>query len=83
MDAWALAAELNMVIAMRLGALATGGPNAAREAHLMVSEKVNASIALGFDFATGKLGTSPEAIVSNSIDHFSAKVTANRRRLSK
>ncbi|MBJ7389303.1 MAG: hypothetical protein JHC92_07720, partial [Sphingomonadaceae bacterium] len=32
MDAWALAAESNMVIAMRIGSLAQGGPVAAQEA---------------------------------------------------
>ena len=32
MDAWALAAESNMVIAMRLGTMAIGGPAAAKEA---------------------------------------------------
>ena len=83
MDAWALAAESNMVIAMRLGALATGGPNAAREAHLMVSEKVNASLSFGMELATGKLGSSPEAIVSNSIEHYAREVRSNRRRLAK
>jgi hypothetical protein len=32
MDAWALAAESNMVIAMRMGALAFGGPSAVKGA---------------------------------------------------
>ena len=67
MDAWALAAESNMVIAMRMGSLALGGPNAAREAERMVTEKVAANMALGCDLMRGKLGSSPEAIVSGSI----------------
>lgn len=83
MDAWALAAESNMVIAMRMGSLALGGPTAAREAERMVSEKVAANIMLGFDLMTGKLGNSPEAIMSGSIAHYSKSVVANRKRLGK
>lgn len=83
MDAWALAAESNMVIAMRMGSLALGGPTAAREAERMVSEKVAANIALGCDLMTGKLGSSPEAIMSGSIAHYSKSVVANRKRLGK
>jgi hypothetical protein len=81
MDAWALAAESNMVIAARLGSLALGGPNAAREAERMVSEKVAANIALGVDLMTGKHGLSPESVMSGSIAHYSKSVTANRKRL--
>ncbi|WP_211347332.1 hypothetical protein [Sphingorhabdus contaminans] len=81
MDAWALAAESNMVIAMRIGALAFGGPSAVKEAERMVAEKVAANLSLGADLLTGKLGTSPEQIVSGSIAHYSRRVTANRRRL--
>jgi hypothetical protein len=83
MDAWALAAESNMVIAMRMGAMAMGGPGAAREAERMVSEKVAANMALAMDIATGKFGTSPETITSGSIAHYSRSVKANRRRLAK
>jgi hypothetical protein len=83
MDAWALAAESNMVIAMRMGAIATGGPAAAREAERMLSEKVAANMALGFDLITGKLGFSPETILSGSIAHYSKAVVANRERLAR
>lgn len=83
MDAWALAAESNMVIAMRMGNLALGGPTAVKEAERMVSEKVAANISLGLDLMTGKLGSSPEAIVSGSIAHYSKSVVANRKRLGK
>ena len=81
MDAWALAVESNMVIAMRLGSMAFGGPAAAKEAERMVAEKVSANIALGMDLMTGKFGSSPEAIMSGSIAHYSKAVVANRRRL--
>ena len=83
LDAWALAAESNMVIAMRMGTMAMGGPAAAKEAELMVSEKIAASLALGFDLATGKHGIAPEAMMSGSIKHYSRSVRANRRRLAK
>ncbi len=83
MDAWALAAESNIVIAMRMSSLVLGGPAAAREAERMVSEKVAANIALGFDLISGKLGTSPEAILSRSIAHYSKSVVANRERLGR
>ena len=82
MDAWALAAESNMVIAMRIGSLAQGGPAAVREAERMVTEKFAANLVLGCDLVTGKLGNSPEAIVSGSIAHYSKSVVANRKRLS-
>ena len=82
MDAWALAAESNMVIAMRIGSLAQGGPAAAQDAGRMVSEKVTANVALCCDLMTGKLGSSPEAIFSASIAHYAKSVVANRKRLS-
>ena len=81
MDAWALAAESNIVIAQRMGALAFGGPAATKEAERMVAEKVAANISLGVDIMTGKFGASPEAIMSGSIAHYSKAVVANRRRL--
>lgn len=83
MDAWMLGAEANIVIAMRMGAMAMGGPKAAAEAQRMVSEKVAASMALGMDIATGRHGSSPETIISGSIAHYSRKVRSNRRRLGK
>jgi hypothetical protein len=83
MDAWALAAESNMVIAMRMGQMAFGGTAAAREAQLMVSEKVAANMALGLDIAMGKHGTSPESVISGSIAHYSRRVRRNRERLTK
>jgi hypothetical protein len=63
--------------------MAFGGPAAAKEAERMVSEKVAANMALGFDLMTGKLGSSPEQIASNSIAHYSKSVRANNRRLAK
>ena len=83
MDAWALAAESNLVIAQRLTTMAFGGPAAAKEAERMVSEKVAANMALSLDLMSGKHGWAPEQVVSGSIAHYSRSVTANRRRLAK
>jgi hypothetical protein len=83
MDAWALAAESNMVIAQRMSAMAFGGPAAAKEAERMVSEKVAANMALGFDIASGKHGLSPASVMSGSIAHYSKAVRSNRKRLGK
>ena len=83
MDAWMLGAEANMVIAMRMGTMAMGGPKAAAEAQRMVSEKVAANMALGLDIATGKHGSSAEQVIGGSLKHYSRKVAANRKRLSK
>ena len=54
-----------------------------KEAERMVSEKVAANMALGVYLMTGKLGTSPEQIVSGSIAHYSRRVRRNRERLAK
>jgi len=83
MDAWTLAAESQMVIALRLGKFATRGPLAAGEAERMVSEKLAAQLDLGMDLVSGKLGCTPADIVSSSIKHYSKRVTANRKRLAK
>jgi len=72
-----------MVIAMRMSGMVMGGPTAAREAERMVSEKIAANISLGLDLMSGKLGNSPEQIVSGSIAHYSKSVVANRKRLLK
>lgn len=83
MDAWMLAAESNMVIAMRMGTMAMGGPAAAKEAERMVSEKVASNMKLGMDLITGKHGSTPEQVMSGSLKHYSRSVTANRKRLAK
>jgi hypothetical protein len=81
MDAWTLAAESSMVIAMRIGMITSGGPAAAREAERMITEKMTSNMALGIDLLTGKFGMRPEAIISGSIAHYSKAVVANRQRL--
>jgi hypothetical protein len=68
---------------MRTARLALGGAAAQAEAQRMVSEKALAAIALTADFASGKLGSTPETIARRTVAHYSKHVRANRRRLSK
>jgi hypothetical protein len=83
LDAWSLGLEASTVIGLRTMKLAAGGAAAEAEAMLMVSEKIEASLALQHQAMTGGLGlTAPEA-VAHTLTHFRRKVRANRRRLSK
>jgi hypothetical protein len=49
----------------------------------MVSEKVDAAIALQARALTGGLGGTPASAAARTIAHYRRKVKANRRRLSK
>ena len=82
MEAWWLAGEAAAVVMMRSAALALGGDRAYREAHMMVTEKAEASAALGAALMTGKLGSSPESITRGTVAHYRKRVRANRKRLS-
>jgi hypothetical protein len=80
---WTLSADLAMagfeaqnVIALRLAKLAAGGPAAAQEARLMISEKVLASAEAA---ATLAAGGSADAVLSR----YRTIMRANRRRLSR
>ena len=59
MDAWALAAESNMVIAQRIGAMAFGGPAAAKEAERMVAEKSRREYGFGYRLGDRKIRDQP------------------------
>lgn len=70
-----LAIESQTVIALRLTALASGGPAAQSEGERMVSEKIDAAAeALG----TLMAGGSPDAVIARYREH----VRANAERLS-
>jgi hypothetical protein len=62
--------------------IAAGGAPADMEARRMVSEKVEAGIALQTLALTGGLGFSAPHAASKAIAHYRRKVRANRRRLS-
>lgn len=83
MEAWWLAGEAATVVMMRSAALAMGGRPAYREAHMMVTEKAEATAALGTALMTGKLGSSAESITRGTVAHYRKRVRANRTRLSR
>ena len=83
LDAWMLGAEAASVMALRTAKLELGGAEAELEAQLMVAEKAQAAWDLGIAFATGALGTQPETIARRPIAHYSKRVRANRRRLTR
>lgn len=81
--ATALAWEAANVVSLRLAKAAIGGPAARREALTMYSEKVVALAELQLSFLTGGLGATPATAARKTIRHYSRKVSANRRRLSR
>jgi hypothetical protein len=75
MDLASLAMESQRVIWLRLARFALGGPAAASEAVLMVTEKLTAATQAATDLATG---ASPEHVVAG----LRARVRANEQRLA-
>ena len=70
-----LALESSEVIGLRVAKLADGGVDAQHEAHLMVSEKIDAVIEVGARLLCG-------ATALNVINRFREQVAANEERLS-
>jgi hypothetical protein len=83
LDTWLLGCDAAIVIWLRLGKLAMGDAAAAREARLMVNEKVEAMMALQWQAMTGALGATPQTAARRSVNHYRKAVSANRRRLSR
>lgn len=82
-DAWSLGVEAAQVIALRSMTIAWGGQAADTEAHRMVSEKVEAGLALQAMALTGQLGLTADSASRKTLAHYRRKVRANRRRLTK
>ncbi len=82
-DAWRLGLEASVVIAQRSARLAAGGPAAQAEALRMVSEKLDAGMALQLRAVTGGLGATPQAAAASVLTHYRRRVRANRRRLAR
>ena len=59
LDAWSLAFEASSVIALRVTKIAAGGAAAEAESRLMVSEKIESSLALQAKALSGGLGATP------------------------
>jgi hypothetical protein len=82
-DAWRLGVEASSVIALRTLKLAAGGAAAQAEARRMVSEKIEAGLALHARALTGGLGLTAQSAATKTLAHYRRKVRANRRRLAK
>ena len=83
LDAWRLGLEASTVMGLRALKIAQGGASAQAEAQRMVSEKVDAAMALQARALAGGLGGSPASASARTIAHYRRKVNANRRRLGK
>ena len=79
-DAWMLGLECSTVIAQRTLRIAAGGPVAGAEAARMVTEKIDAALALQRLAMTGALGVDPAAAMARTVSHYRRKVRANGRR---
>ena len=82
-DAWMLSAEAATVMTLRGLKIASGQDNDGREARRMVSEKVDAALALQGLALAGALGATAPAMVDKTLKHYRRKVRANRRRLQR
>jgi len=83
LDAWRLGLEASSVIGLRTLKIARGGAVGRAEAERMVSEKVEAGLALQALAITGGLGSTPASASARTLSHYRRKVKANRRRLTK
>jgi hypothetical protein len=82
-DAWWLGFEASSVIALRTMKMISGGDAALVEARQMVSEKIEAGLALQTMALTGALGITAHGAAAKTLVHYRRKVRANRRRLAK
>ena len=81
MEAWLLTAEAATVIALRGAKLAKGDSAAWQEAERMVTEKTTANLELGLALASGRGGSTPDAMARHTLGFYRRRVQANRRRL--
>ena len=71
------------MIALRGMKIAAGGPLAMAETQRMFAEKAASALTLQGMAVSGALGRSAPAVASRTMKHYSGKVRANSRRLSK
>lgn len=81
-DLWMLGAEAASVMSLRMIRLAAGGSAGAKEAELMLAEKVQAAAEFQTRFMTGAIGTTPLGVTQGFLKHYRKKVAANSRRLT-
>lgn len=82
-DTWTLGFEASSVIGLRAVRMAGGGAAATIEAHRMVSEKIEASLALQGKALNGGLGITALSAAANTLEHYREKVRANQTRLAR
>ncbi len=82
-DAWSLSVEASSVIGLRLIKIAAGGAAGEAETRRMVTEKLDAGLALQAAAMTGALGLTPLSAAAGTVSRYRRKVRANRRRLKK
>jgi hypothetical protein len=83
-DLFRLAMESNMVVSLRMMKLAAGGTNAATEAQLMVSEKMQMATTLSIENAIAlATGRTVDAVHKSTVAKYTKAVRANRKRLSR
>lgn len=80
LDSWALGLEAAKIFPLRAARIAGGGPAAAREALLMVSEKWAAAAELQTQLLASGSGD-PLSATRSAVRHYRTKVAANSRRL--
>jgi hypothetical protein len=83
MDSLWLGAEAQGVVALRMMKFAAGGPAAAAEAQLMVSEKLRAAAETQTQVMTSLLTGRGHLAPARAVAGYRRKVRANRRRLVK
>ena len=83
LDAWSLGLEASAVIGLRTHRIARGGAAGETEARRMLTEKVDAGLALQSMALRGALGATPASATARTLAHYRRKVRANRRRLAK
>lgn len=81
-ESWLLGLETSSVIGLRTMKIAAGGRAAQAETTRMVSEKVEAVLALQTLALTGGLGTTAHGAATKTA-HLRRRVRENQRRLSK
>ena len=82
MDAWTLGIEASTVIGLRTLKIAAGGAAGEAEFMRMITEKVDAGLALQSKALKGALGPSPDRAAAASLAHVRRKVRANHKRLT-
>lgn len=83
LDAWLLSLDAASVVGMRMMKIAAGGAAGMAESQLMISEKVEAGLALQALAMTGGLGSNAQTAGRRVLKHYGRKVRANHRRLSR